>query len=120
MTSSRPTPLRYTLPWFILSLVGLVQSAHLLHTYWEDFAYLRGHGDSPLRRELAYSNLRNEIGRLGIFCLFHFLGIAAHFPENRFLNRIFLPTLFYLIALFKVYSSYKDANLRLRLLTENG
>lgn len=108
-------------PWFILTLLGFIQSAYLLRMYTDDVRYLHKYQLNGVRRALAYSAWRNELGRLSIFTLFHILGIeASRRADNNEANTPrFVAFLFFAVTAFKVYGSYRDAQLRLTLI-EHG
>lgn len=99
--------------WFPLVVLLALYSAAATLDYILDLKALYQHPKATkLHREAAWSNLRNEIGRLLIAQLFFVLGVNAATRLPMWV--MFLE--FFGIANYKLYCSVKDRRLRLIVL----
>jgi hypothetical protein len=103
------------LAWFVLTvallvytLVGAIEYALDLRELYRDPDVTRD------QREVAWSNLRNEIGRMLTAQLFLYFGGRAVWGGPEWITHVQL----FALVFYKLWSSIKDRRLRLMLLQE--
>jgi branched-subunit amino acid ABC-type transport system permease component len=101
--------------WFLLALAMLVYTAIGIVEYALDLRDLyRNPAVTHDQREVAWSNLRNEIGRMLTAQMFLYFGSRALFVLPEWITHV----QFFGVALYKLWCSVKDRRLRVMLLEE--
>jgi hypothetical protein len=100
-----------------VNAVGLFISISLLTNYIVDLRLLYKHKSDGVRREVAWSAVRNELGRLFVFLGFTVIGLIAMttIPSpnaGASTARAVSTVIFFSLALYKMWCSVKDSQTR--------
>lgn len=105
------------LAYTLINAIGLFISLSLLTNYVVDLRLLYKHGSDAVRREVAWSAVRNELGRLFVFFGLALIGLFAMqtVPSpnpGASTSRAVSTAVFFSLALYKMYCSVKDSQTR--------